>query len=260
MIKNITIIKDGLPLFNKQLISGNFGHPKDFFFKKNNLVLASGFISALNSFSDSFNEIGSIKEIKFSNDLTLSFIKDGSIPNLIYLCSFDNNSNSVNVQRFLRRISKTFLQKYNTKEIINWSGRIDHFKEFRETIEEYIEDEEDESESQSKENVVDFFKEVEDKINDNEPQSQKDNNTELENEKNGETDNKFSYNRRVPLLKISEKVNPKYYLSGELSFKVFKQIDGKRSIAKIARDLKISDDRVYNTCKNLVKMGFISLS
>ena len=65
MISDILIIKDGLPL-----ISANLTNSKNIFSQEDNLLMISGFFSALNSFSDSFEELGSISELKLSkNDL-----------------------------------------------------------------------------------------------------------------------------------------------------------------------------------------------
>ena len=113
MIHDFLIIKDGLPL-----LSRNFTNSINVFSQSDTLILVSGFFTALNSFSDSFEDLGTISELKLSNnDLKLSFLKDNSIPNLIYLATFDESSKSVNVKRVLRKISRTFLQKYNISEI-----------------------------------------------------------------------------------------------------------------------------------------------
>jgi len=96
MIRDVLVIKDGLPLFSK-----NISNSRNFISDHNNLVLVSGFLSALNSFSEEFEDLGSIKELKLSNsNLRLAFLKNNTIPNLIFLASFDEESNSVNVQRF----------------------------------------------------------------------------------------------------------------------------------------------------------------
>ena len=115
MINDVVIIKDGIPL-----LSRNFSDTKSIFSRQDNLIMISGFFSALNSFSDQFDDLGSISELKLSNnDFKLSFFKDKSIPNLIYLASYDEKSNSVNVQRYLRKISQTFLKKYSITQIPN---------------------------------------------------------------------------------------------------------------------------------------------
>ena len=105
-------------------------------------MLVSGFLSALNSFSEEFEDLGSIKELKLSNsNLRLAFLKNNTIPNLIFLASFDEESNSINVQRFLRKMSFTFLKKYNVNQIANWDGRVDTFSSFVDIVDDYIEDE-----------------------------------------------------------------------------------------------------------------------
>ena len=102
----------------------------------------SGFFSALNSFSDQFDNLGTISELKLSNNnCRLSFLKDPYVPNLVYLATFDENSKGVNVQRVLRKLSHNFLRQYNVQQILNWRGRKNTFIEFEETITEFIEEE-----------------------------------------------------------------------------------------------------------------------
>ena len=126
MICDVLIIKDGMPLFVKSIANSI-----NAFTQGDNLIMVSGFFSALNSFSDSFDDLGTISELKLSNnELKLSFLKDSSIPNLIYLATYDDKSKGVNVQRTLRKIARSFLMKYNINQIINWNGKIDAFRSF----------------------------------------------------------------------------------------------------------------------------------
>jgi len=88
--------------------------------------MVSGFFSALNSFSDSFEELGTISELKLSNnDLKLSFLKDSSIPNVIYIATYDEKSKPVNVLRILRKLSRTFIQKFSIDAILNYRCNIE---------------------------------------------------------------------------------------------------------------------------------------
>ncbi|MCK4380528.1 MAG: hypothetical protein KAW51_05260, partial [Candidatus Lokiarchaeota archaeon] len=85
MICDIIIIKDGLPLFSKNFANSNI---KNLLSQEDNLIMISGFFSALNSFSDSFESMGTISELKLSkNNLKLSFLKDSNVPDLIYLAT-----------------------------------------------------------------------------------------------------------------------------------------------------------------------------
>ena len=78
--------------------------------------------------------------------------------------------------------------------------------------------------------------------------------------KNKIDDNIPDYYNYVPCFKISTKINPEHYLTGESSYNVFNKIDGTKSISQIADELKMDEERVYAICKNLIKFGFISLS
>ncbi|MFW9950198.1 MAG: hypothetical protein ACFFKA_08745 [Candidatus Thorarchaeota archaeon] len=249
MIHDFLIIKDGLPL-----LSRNFTNSINVFTQSDTLILVSGFFTALNSFSDSFEDLGTISELKLSNnDLKLSFLKDNSIPNLIYLATFDESSKSVNVRRVLRKISRIFLQKYNISEILNWKGRKDAFKSFESILGAFIEEEMRESDSKFKERVEDLFKCVEEKIN--EETSLKALKSQLK-----VSDDLPSYCNQIPSFIILKKVNPKNFLTGESAHRVFYKIDGKKTIRNITEDLNLPHEQVYNICKNLIKLGFISLN
>jgi predicted transcriptional regulator len=52
----------------------------------------------------------------------------------------------------------------------------------------------------------------------------------------------------------------KNYLTGDTSYRVYDKIDGIKSVNEIGKNLQIDQIKVYNICKNLVKMGFISFN
>jgi len=249
MIHDFIIIKDGLPLLVK-----NFSNPSNVFCHGDSLIMISGFFTALNSFSDSFEDLGTISELKLSNnELKLSFLKDNGIPNLIYLATYDDTSKAVNVQRVLRKISKTFLKKYNINEILNWSGRVNAFKSFDEILENYQYEEIEENDLSFKERVMDLFKNVEEKLNE-------ESNLIALRENNRKSQNVPGYCIQVPKSVSSLNINPKHYLTGEISYNIFNRINGESSIEKIAEELNITHNQVYNICKNLIKLGFITLN
>jgi len=108
MICDLLIIKDGLPLLSSNFTDSS--NPNNIFTQEDNLIMISGFFSALDSFSDSFEDLGAISELKLTNnDLKLSFLRDARIPNLIYLASFDDKTEKKNVEGFLKTISKKYL-------------------------------------------------------------------------------------------------------------------------------------------------------
>lgn len=232
----------------------------------NDLIMVSGFFSALNSFSDQFNNLGSINELRLSkNEYKLAFIKDKSVPNLIYLASFDETSKGVNVQRYLRKISRSFLNQYNAQQLRKWRGRTDTFKQFEETIDQYVQKEKKESEVQFKEKVEDLFENVQKHL-DEEERHEKENKLPKTNEKRSEdkkkrnNDDLPSYIQNIPKLKVPKDLNPSYYLTGNTSIDIFHAVDGNSSIKTIAGDLQISPKKVFNLCKNMVKLGLIELS
>ncbi len=252
MIEEVVIIKDGIPLLSK-----NFSNSEQLFSKTDDLIMISGFFSALNSFSDQFDNLGSICELRLSNNESkLSFLRDQSIPNLVYLATFDEKSKGVNVQRYLRKISNTFLKKYNIDQITKWRGRANTFKSFEEIIEQFVDDEKKESEVKFKEKVVKLFNNVKEKIDDDKVISKSENSPDLIIEEVKEEKVPEFYNF-VPIFKVSKNINPKYYLTGKISQKVYNHIDGKKSIIQIAKELDANPENVYKICKNLIKLGFI---
>ena len=254
MIRDIVIIKDGLPLLSKHFAErDNTSVPNKAFSQGDSLIMVSGFFTALNSFSDSFEDLGTISELKLSNnDLKLSFLKDSSIPNLIYLATYDESSKSVNVLRTLRKIAQTFMRKYDINKILNWNGRRDYFDSFGDILAFFVEEERKEREGQFKERVMDLFKAVEDKINE-------ESNFKTLTQNISKADILPEYCRKIPKFSCAKKINPKYYLTGDTSINVFYRINGRRSIGQITQELELQHEQVYNICKNLVKLGFINL-
>ncbi|MBY9019588.1 MAG: hypothetical protein KGD67_00925 [Candidatus Lokiarchaeota archaeon] len=248
MIHDFLIIKDGLPLLFK-----NFSIAKNIFSESDSLLMVSGFFSALNSFSDSFEDLGTISELKLSNnDLKLSFLKDSSIPNMIYIATYDEKSKPVNVLRILRKVSRTFIQKFSIDAILNWRGNTNEFKSFDRILEIFAEEELKDSDTGFKERIIELFKNVEEKINE-------ETNLQALRSKLDPPPNLPPYCNQIPRFTSLKKINPKYYLTGETSQKVFYQIDGKKSITQITEDLELKHVQVYNICKNLIKLGFVSL-
>jgi hypothetical protein len=244
LIKDIVIIKDGMPL-----LSANYspnGHTP--FSKSDNLVMLSGFFSAINSFSDQFEELGNVSELKLSSNdnLRLSFLRDRSLPNLVYIATFDEKSKGVNVQRALRKISRTFLQKYNINQILKWQGRRTTFEAFKEVISAHVKEEIEESEEEFEEKVKGLFDDIEKKL------------APVEDDTKGLKETP-KYQDHVPVSLVKGKINPSHYLTGKKPCKIFEHVDGSRTILAISKELNLNPQEVHDTCKNLVKLGFIEL-
>jgi hypothetical protein len=212
--------------------------------------MVSGFFSALNSFSDSFDSLGTISELKLSNNnLKLSFLKDSTISDLIFLATFDGDSDLMSVQRFLHNILDLFLKKYEHDQISNWNGKLDSFKAFECVIEQEIK--EREIVKQKKHNIEAF-----------------DWLTSFETDDSVKLKEEVEYIEEMPeyyeYIPISTKNvaigQMKNYLTGDTSYKVYNKIDGNKNINQITKELSLEQIKVYNICKNLVKMGFISFN
>ncbi|MHA1725646.1 MAG: hypothetical protein ACTSXH_12570 [Promethearchaeota archaeon] len=244
MIKDVVIIKDGVPIYSRSTSPSSIS----LFSNKNNLLLLSGFFSALNSFSDQFENFGSIKQLELSKtNLKLSFFKDKSIPNLVFLATYDETSNGVNVQRTLKRLSHTFLKMYNINQILRWNGHTKMFKSFEEIVKKHVEEEQKEQEQEFKGKVIKLFNEIKEKIEPTPEFGQEIAFLEQE------------FNNLIPKIKGKKLMNPNIYLSDKKASKIFKHMDGQRTIAQISRDLNIDSRKVFNCCKSLLKLNFITL-
>ncbi|UCD02354.1 MAG: hypothetical protein JSV23_04915 [Promethearchaeota archaeon] len=249
MICDVIIIKDGLPLYSSNFSSSS--NIRNLISQEDNLIMISGFFSALNSFSDSFDDLGTISELKLSNNnLKLSFLKDSNIPDLIYLATYDKSSELIDVQRFLKKISHKFLKEFNIEQISNWNGKLNYFKSFDVILKQYFEEEIRKNEFQDRNKAFEFLNSfIEEDIKSIKPKTD----TEIINESP-------EYYYYIPTFISSKKINPKYYLTGDNSCRVYEQINGKKSIDQIAISLNLNQNQVYNVCKNLIKMGFISFN
>ncbi len=115
-----------------------------------------------------------------------------------------------------------------------------------------MEEELNDSDTEFKERVVELFKNVEVKLNE-------ELNLQALRSKLDPPPNLPPYCNQIPRFTTLKKINPKYYLTGITSQKVFYQIDGRKSIRQITENLDLKHVQVYNICKNLIKMGFVNL-
>ncbi len=248
MICDVIIIKDGLPLFSKNFSNSNINHLLS---QEDNLIMVSGFFSALNSFSDSFESMGTISELKLSNNnLKLSFLKDSNVPDLIYLATYDSKSELIEVQQFLHKISNSFLNEFSIDQISNWNGKLDYFKKFEYSVERFLDEENKKVQDQTNNKIFEFFNSFVDY--DIKPLELKDETVSAE-----EDPEFYEY---VPNFTTSKKINPKYYLTGETSIVIYEKINGKKTVNQISIELNVDQNQVYNVCKNLIKLGFISFN
>jgi hypothetical protein len=192
------------------------------------------------------------------SDLRLAFLKHPSISNLIFLASFDRSTNGVNVQRFLRKMSYTFLKRFDKNRIENWDGDIHAFNSFAKIIKRNVNKISEENEVDFKEKVVELFDQIQDKI-DNVAIHEEKARLEKQNGNSNKGRNSSPFQGIIPTPKISSDINPDFYLTGSNSKNVLKKINGQKSIQTIGKELNLSPEKVHNVCKNLVKLGFIRL-
>ena len=186
-----------------------------------------------------------------NSNLRLSFLKDTQIPELIFLATFDSDSELKSVQSFLEKISHLFLKEYDYDQIKNWNGKLDHFKAFETVIEQEINEEE--IVEQKKHDIQAFNWLTSFEIDDDDDGQVKEEIECIE-----EIPEFYKY---IPTSTTSLTIGVmKNYLTGDTSYRVFEKIDGAKTVNDIGENLQIEQIKVYNICKSLVKMGFISFS
>ncbi|MHA2086659.1 MAG: hypothetical protein ACW972_00185 [Promethearchaeota archaeon] len=248
MICDVLIIKDGLPLLSKSF--SNSSNVKNMFSEIDNLIMVSGFFSALNSFSDSFESLGCISEMKMDNsNLKLSILRDPHLPELIFLATFDRDSDLKGVQRFLKKISTLFFEKFDVNQISKWNGKLDSFKSFENVIEECANENESIKEIQENSKEFDWLTSFKtDEI------------VKVE-EKTDVIEEIPEFYEYVPISTTNVAIGSmKNYLTGDTSYNVYDKIDGKKTINQISFLTNLEQIKVYNICKSLVKMGFIDFN
>jgi len=184
-----------------------------------------------------------------NSNLKLSFLRGSHVPEIIFLATFDKDSDLKSVQRFLNKISGLFFEKFDINQISNWNGKLDSFKSFENIIEKSINENETEKQTQHDTKVFDWL-------------------TSFETDDSVIIEKDVEANKSVPeyyssipiFVGSASHINPKNYLVGEISYKVFEKIDGTKNINQITKELSMEQIKVYNICKNLVKLGFISLN
>jgi hypothetical protein len=145
---------------------------------------------------------------------------------------------------------RTSLKEFDIHQITNWNGRLNSFRSFETVMEQCIKNEQRKEDKEYDSQVLDWIKSFEtgkDII------SQREDRNDLE-------DVEPDYFRYIPIFTTSKKINPKHYLTGDVSCKVYETIDGQKTITQITEEVNAKQKKVYNICKNLVKMGFISFN
>ncbi|MHA1985213.1 MAG: hypothetical protein ACW98D_01120 [Promethearchaeota archaeon] len=184
-----------------------------------------------------------------NSNLKLSFLKDKILPELIFLATFDIDSELKSVQSFLEKISVLFLKEYDYDQIKNWNGKLDHFKAFETVIEQELNEKEKVEQKKHDTKAFDWLTSFE-----------KEENVQVK-EENEEIEELPEYYEYIPIFTTTVAIGViKNYLTGDTSYRVYGKIDGKKNINEITKELKMEQLKVYNICKNLVKMGFISFN
>jgi hypothetical protein len=182
--------------------------------------------------------------------LKLSFLRDPHVPEIIFLATFDKSSDVKSVQRFLNKISGLFFEKFGIEQISKWNGKLGSFKTFEDTIESCVNENKAEEQTKPDTKAFDWLTSFESEEI-----------TEMKEEVEPINSDPEYYSFIPSFISSSSKgIDPRNYLTGDTSYKIYEKIDGIKSINQITIELSMEQNKVYNICKNLVKLGFISLN
>lgn len=102
---------------------------------KLDVQLFGGLMSALNSFAEQLSKEG-ISSFELSNKRFTLMKKKG----FLFVASSDKDEREKRVKNELQRISEKFFDSYPPEVLENWDSDISMFKDFREEIEESLEE------------------------------------------------------------------------------------------------------------------------
>ena len=155
MIKDLYILKSGLPIFSKEIdpetngskLLTNENIPMD---HDDRITMISGFFSAINSFIKTVVNYGEISELKMTGDIKFSFFKPKNAVDLLFVGSSDCAIKQSMMKILLNKISSEFIRKYPVIKGKEWCGETNIF-DFDDDLSEIIRDSEADNSSLFKE-------------------------------------------------------------------------------------------------------------
>ncbi len=130
MILDFIIIRNGLPVFTI-----NFDPNNGLSHDKKKFTLISGFLSAVNSFVDSVENLGQVDEIQMSTDVFFSFqrieIEEGE---LLFILVANDQTPKEERKLIIEDSSERFLRRFKAELEGTWDGNLDTFSGFNDEI------------------------------------------------------------------------------------------------------------------------------
>jgi hypothetical protein len=126
MIADLIILKDGLPIYTKNL-DAQAGITSD----QTKFTLISGFLSAVSTFADSVEQLGHIQEIQMANDVFFHFkkvkLKGGE---LLFIATSNEDTPRTCVKQLIEDVSEQFLCEFESELSKGWNGSVGCFDRF----------------------------------------------------------------------------------------------------------------------------------
>jgi hypothetical protein len=220
MLNDLFILKNGLPIFTRNECVYDDSRANE-----DQITMISGFLSAINSFANNVDNLGSMKEMKME-DVSFLFFKPPNDNNLLFVgASKGKDIQGTMVEAMLKKISSAFIRRFPFITENRWDGETEVFKEFEAILENIIHHQD------SLENPQECV---------------------------GGNISKFDANL-VPYKRIKKIYERGIYdlFSSKDSKLVFQAIDGLKNLDTIAEETDISLPRVYSLCKSFIKMGLV---
>ncbi|MHA1110584.1 MAG: hypothetical protein ACTSRE_05745 [Promethearchaeota archaeon] len=219
MLNDLFILKNGLPIFTRNdCLYDNSRASED------QITMISGFLSAINSFANNVDTLGSMKEMKME-DVSFLFFKPPNDNNLLFVGASKGKDQGMLVEAMLKKISSAFIRRFPFITENKWDGETEIFKDFENILENII------NHNESLEN----------------PQ-----------ECQGGNISKFEAGL-IPHKRIKKIYERGIYdlFSSNDSKLVFQAIDGMKDLDTIAEESDVPLARVYSLCKSFIKMGLV---
>ena len=256
------VLKDGLPIFSKEENRRSEYECQE---SSDQLTMISGFLCAVSSFASNLGRYGSMRELSMSEHIKITFHKE-QLRNselLFVLITKDSDSYEVN-RRLLMRLAGRFYIKFRNELNAPWNGDVERFNCFyNEMMRDYDEFMHD---MRVREHIL-YLKQREILAR------------QIYSRSRGAGFSCFQENERsfmirdanegskprldsqishvIPIPKVENSTLIESVSLSNFAIEVFQKIDGNKSLQRIAGEMNVSVQEVFNVCKSFVKSGFV---
>jgi hypothetical protein len=141
MILDFIVLKDGLPIFTKN-VDPHHGITAD----QGKFTLISGFLSAVSSFADSMEQLGQMQEMQMTSDIYFSFKKAKLQKCILLFIAVSNGETPKHlVKELIQNSTDQFLCQFGEDLSVGWNGNIEIFRRFTDIIDILLQETENKS-------------------------------------------------------------------------------------------------------------------